>query len=434
MSRDCTLSVPVDSCPYPQAAKGAAAPIQKGIIMGTDDRRATAFFSETTVWEQGEDSAWPYHVYGLVQSKRGTLLAFAEGRASMHDHDPHHLVVKRSEDGGRSWSKNIYIEKADGAFWRANGQPGKLEAWTNTGPVTDHHSGRIFFFYALNEGSHNQFNTRVFYRYSDDDGRSWLPAAKDGGRSEVTHLFADNPNGWTFHMPGPGHGIQLRHQRGAQADNNGRLLLAVWHRRAVSADPRLYGISLLASDDHGRSWRHTGDAGIGHGMNEGRIVELADGRILLNARGGQAQRDGEAVDTRKHRVYAWSDDAGETFAGHQVREEFYYSNNGCDSGLNRCPATADHPEGLLLFSRPADPDKRAQMTVSLSADSGQNWQQHKLVHNGGSFYSDIVVLPEQTLGLLYGQGANQQHQQLPDHVVFARFNIPWLLQDNKPTR
>ena len=102
--------------------------------MGTEERRATAFFSETTVWEQGEDNAWPYHVYGLVRSKQGTLLAFAEGRASMHDHDPHHLVVKRSEDGGRSWSKNIYIEKADGAFWRANGQPGKLEAWTNTGP------------------------------------------------------------------------------------------------------------------------------------------------------------------------------------------------------------------------------------------------------------------------------------------------------------
>ena len=65
-------------------------------------------------------------------------------------------------------------------------------------------------------------------------------------------------------------------------------MLAVWHRRAVTANPRLYGISLLVSDDHGKTWRHTGDAGIGHGMGEGRIVELEDGRILLNARGGRA--------------------------------------------------------------------------------------------------------------------------------------------------
>jgi sialidase-1 len=110
-----------------------------------------AFYEEHLLWQNKEDNAWPYHVYGLVQSTKGTLLAFAEGRQEKGgDADPHHLVVKRSSDGGRSWSRNIYVEKADGSFWAANGQPGKLECWTNTGPVVEEKTGRSFFFYALN--------------------------------------------------------------------------------------------------------------------------------------------------------------------------------------------------------------------------------------------------------------------------------------------
>jgi sialidase-1 len=387
--------------------------------------KSVPFFEETTIWEHKEEGAWPYHVYGLVQSKKGTLLAFAEGRVEMHDNSPHHLVVKRSTDGGRRWSKNIYTEKSDGSFWDANGKPGKMEAWTNTGPVMDADTGRVFFFYALNEGSRHQNETRVFYRYSDDDGLTWRP------RIEITQLFADNPHGWTFHMPGPGHGIQLQNQRGIHASRNGRLVLAVWHRRAVTANPRLYGISLLVSDDHGKTWRHTGDTGIGHGMNEARIVELEDGRILMNARGGRAMRDGKEIETQKHRVYAWSKDAGETFGGHVVRKEFVYSKNGCDSAIQRYPK---YGKNILLFSRPANPEVRAQMTMSLSMDEGQTWSQHKLIHDGSSFYSDIVVLPNGTIGLLYGKGKDGRHEQLPHHVAFARFNIECLQQRDNTNR
>jgi len=359
------------------------------------DSGRAAFFEEHILWQNKEDNAWPYHVYGLVQSAKGTLLAFAEGRQGKGgDADPHHLVVKRSTDGGRSWSRNIYVERADGAFWAANGQPGKLECWTNTAPVVDEKTGRVFFFYALNEGTRHQNWTRVFYRYSDDDGLTWQPSPQDGGRVEVTNLFTDNPHGWTFHMPGPGHGIQLRHQQGKHADRNGRLVLAVWHRRAVTASPRLYGVSMLVSDDHGQTWRRAGDAGIGHGMGEGRIVELEDGRILLNARGGAAEK----INTQKHRVYAWSEDAGETFGKPVVRTEFAYSANGCDSSIQRYATTAQHGQSILLFSRPADPQQRARMTVSLSADEGETWSKHKLVHEGPSFYSDIIVLPDRTIG------------------------------------
>ena len=79
---------------------------------------------------------------------------------------------------------------------------------------------------------------------------------------------------------GPGHGIALR---------TGRLVVAVWlstgtggnaHRPSVTAT--------IYSDDHGRTWK-AGEIAIPDTPefifpNETTAVELADGRVMLNAR------------------------------------------------------------------------------------------------------------------------------------------------------
>lgn len=384
-------------------------------------------FSEHVVWSHGEDGAWPHHVYGLTVTKAGTLLAFAEARVEPGDDAPHHLAVKRSTDQGRTWSKSVFIERGDGSFWAAHGHPGKLECWVQSAPVVDHTTGRIFNFYALSDGTRQQRRTRVFYRFSDDDGRTWLPSEADGARVEVTALLDDNPHGWTFHMPGPGHGLQLARQPGDRERLNGRLIVQCWHRRAVTDNPGRYGVSLLVSDDHGRTWRHTGAGLMGYAMNESRIVELADGRLLIDARGGAGMREGERFNTQRQRVRAISRDAGETFDTPTVHDQFTFSLNGCDASLVRLPAGDGKDEDLLLFSRPADPEHRARMTVSISADLGRSWKHHRLVHDGPSFYSDLVILPDRTIGLLYGKGRvdpkNRFARHLPHHVVFTRFEL-----------
>ncbi len=68
------------------------------------------------------------------------------------------------------------------------------------------------------------------------------------------------------------------------------------------------------------------------------------------------------------------------------------------------------------------------MTMSISTDEGEIWLYHKLIYDGPSYYLDIAVLDDGTIGLLYGKGRRKKHPQLPDHVVFARFNIEWLMQ------
>lgn len=407
-----------------QATSGQFARAQQG--------SAPPFFQERVVWQYKEDGHWPHHVYGLTVTKQGTILAFTEARLAPKDADPHHLVLKRSADKGQTWSDDIYIERADGEWWRANGQPGKLECWLNAAALVDQKSGRVFFFYALNEGSQDQKWTRVFYRYSDDDGRTWLPTKQQGGRVEVTSLFSDGRHNWTFHMPGPGHGIQLRRQRGANARHNGRLLLQFWHRGPLFATPRNYGVSVIYSDDGGKTWQHGGNAGIGDGMNESRLVELDDGRILLNARGATTDNAGAKIDTSVNRLFAYSQDAGASFSAPVLRRELSFFRT--DAGLIDYPLAPTR--SALLLSYPNDLNERSRLTVSASLDGGQSWAVSRMIYAGGGCYSDLVILPDKSIGLLYGKDRPETpvhtsrgvtpNVWLPREVVFVRFNYEWL--------
>src|SRR5690606_31948737 len=166
----------------------------------TTDVDEEVVYHRSTVWAVGENGADGYRIPGIVVSGSGTLLAFSEERPLYGDADPKSLVVKRSRDRGISWSDNIYIEISNGEYWRENrdavhpdDDPIKKEVWTNIAPIVDRETNRIFFFYALSEGKIKDQNlqryTRVYYKYSDDDGISW------SGRKEVTALLNAKENG-----------------------------------------------------------------------------------------------------------------------------------------------------------------------------------------------------------------------------------------------
>ena len=64
---------------------------------------AEPLFNSATVWRDRENEIAVHFVYGLTQTPRGTLLAFAEARIGTgQDEGPHHLVFKRSVDRGAS--------------------------------------------------------------------------------------------------------------------------------------------------------------------------------------------------------------------------------------------------------------------------------------------------------------------------------------------
>lgn len=370
-------------------------------------------FPETNVWTRGEDGIPAHFVYGLTITPKQTLLAFTEARLTPRDDSPHHLVLKRSLDLGVTWSDDITIEKADGTFWQDQGIENRLECWANPAALTDRNSGRVFFFYALNEGMirkdlNTQRYTRTFYRYSDDEGATWSE------RIEVSHLLTatagGGPNrapdgewrrdangfpcdfmGRTFFMPGPGHGLQLK---------DGRLIMQFWCRTAIGTldgeeipiEQRKYGIRLLYSDDGGGSWQ-TGQA-IAHELNstESRLVQFDDGEIYLNARtsnGPLGQRG----------VLRGTPDGMKWMVGGYDQEMPRYTS--VDSGLT---LVLHRGREVLLLSHPRAPARRMELTISASLDRGKTWPVHRLVHEDGCNYSVMVPLPDGRVGLLYARG------------------------------
>ncbi|WP_346316134.1 sialidase family protein [Chitinophaga sp. YIM B06452] len=343
---------------------------------------------KTVLWRANENNILAHFVYGLAVTNKGTILAFAEARIiESKDDGAHHIALKRSTDGGKSFSATTVISSING------------QSWTNPTIVQDNKTNELFLFYALN---HKNDSTQVFYITSSDDGLSWSAA------TEITRLFDGSPNGWTFHLPGPGHGIQLK---------NKRLVVPVWHRRSISfaAAERKYGVNCIYSDDHGKTWKVGGDAPVGE-LNESQIVEKANGDILLIGR-AHSRRDSsfQAKVVSRDKGLSWSApivyDKGLTGAV-------------CDIGLTRY---AFKPN-ILLVSQPADLKKRRDLTIRLSRDEGETWPVSKLLQEGGATYSDLAVLPDKSIICLYGHGGAKH---MPDTVSIARFSLKWLLGNSK---
>lgn len=398
-------------------------------------------FQKNIVWHTNENNADGYRIPGIVVTQKGTVLAFAEERPRYGDADPKSIVVKRSMDSGKTWSENIYIESSNGNFWLQNKKKidlrdsqDKLEVWTNPAPLVDNITGRIFIFYALNEGLVDGRNlqryTRVFYKFSDDDGLSW------SDRIEITDILNANeaglPNrdangkwitdvngfpcdylGRAFHMPGPGHGIQL---------SNGRLLLQVWNRTAlgtfdkglIPVDERKYGICTIYSDDNGDTWEY-GSSFAHNGLNgsESRIAELDDGSIYLNTR--------YVKERNSHRMIAYSFDKGISWSNIEIDQNFPLSNT-CDAGLIALK-NENQNKTLLLYSKNESLEGRKNLVVRLSSDGGKSWPVSKVVDEGSALYSDLAVLPDNLILLIYETGKNSP-------LYCVKFNLEWLFKNN----
>ncbi|WP_346237066.1 sialidase family protein [Niabella insulamsoli] len=325
----------------------------------------------SVVWPaSGSDSEIKEHfVYGLAEAKNGAILAFAEGRIRPGDASAHHIVLKRSEDGGSTWSASkIIVRSTAGA------------CFANPTPVVDRRGG-IHLFYAQN--FHND-SSHLYKIVSRNHGKTWSAPV------ELTHLFADDPLQRPFHLPGPGHGVVLK---------NGRLLVQVWHRRSIKYErsQRAYGVSVLISDDHGLSWENGNYVPAADSLegNESRLVALKNGSVLMNARPSGSAR-------AQRRLFSWSEDNGFTWSS------WHEGSMGplpvVDMGFN--VTTVKH-QSYLLSSFPEGPG-RHNMVLQASADNGHSWLKRYLIREGVVNYSDIAVLKDGSILILYGRGTSKE--------------------------
>ena len=344
--------------------------------------------TETKVYVSGKDGYHTYRIPSLLVTKTGTLLAFIEGRKnSSRDHGNLDLLVKRSTDLGKTWSKQsvVYEEGGD-----------KTITIGNPCPVVDQSTGTIWLPFTRD-------NHDVFITKSDDDGQSW---------SKPTKITKDvKLNGWDWYATGPGVGIQLE-----KGKHKGRLIIPCDHRLGVSGDRGDTYSHVIYSDDHGKTWKLGGTVGL-H-TNECQMVELPNGDLLINMRNYWGSR-GKVKAKGNMRAISISKDGGATWKPMTFDKTLIEPI--CEASLIRYSWPGKKSKSRLLFSNPASKSGRVKMTVRLSYDEGKTWAVSKVLNPGPSAYSCLARLPDGSIGCLYETG-----KRLYQEIRFARFPLAWL--------
>jgi sialidase-1 len=345
---------------------------------------------QAPVWVSGEDGYNTYRIPSIITTKEGTLLAFCEGRkGGRGDSGNIDLLIKRSEDGGETWSPQHVV-------WDDAGN-----TCGNPCPVIDAKSGAIFLLMTWNRGDdrepqiiaqESKDTRRVFLTKSVDDGKSWSKP------EEITDA-AKQPD-WTWYATGPGAGIQL--ERGEHA---GRLLVPCDH---IEAQTKHYYSHVIYSDDNGETW-HLGGSTPKHQVNECEVVELSDGRLMLNMRNYDR--------SVRARQVAYSRDGGLSWYDQGPVEELIEPI--CQASIRRHHWGTEGKPGIILFSNPASTDGRVNMTLRASYDDGQSWPFSRTLWSGPSAYSCLTVRKDGAIACLYERGEGHPYETITLAIIPA---------------
>ncbi len=349
--------------------------------------------NQKDLFVSGSEGYHTYRIPALLVSKKGTVMAFCEGRKTgRSDTGDIDMLVKRSEDGGKTWSKQQVI-------W-----DDAANVCGNPCPVLDKDTGTIWLLMTWNLGTDRE--SEIIAQTSDDTRRIYVTSSNDDGLTwetpkEITATVKEP--GWTWYATGPCTGIQIQ-----QGENKGRLIIPCDH---IEAETMKYYSHVIYSDDHGVSWKLGGTTPVDQ-VNECQAVELANGSIMLNMRNYDRSKNSRAVSK--------SDDGGITWG--RLNRDPVLIEPICQASIIRYTQIPHQEKNRILFSNPASKTDRERMTVRLSYDEGKSWAVSKLLHEGPSAYSDLAILPQGKIACLYESGETHPYEK----ITLASFDLSWL--------
>lgn len=356
-------------------------------------------------YTSGEGGYDTYRIPAVVTTDTGTVLAFAEGRRdSAADHGSIDTVLRRSTDGGCTWTPTQVVTS------------GKGENRNNPAVVFDPATKTVIVLTLVRSETVTELQIRSGQATGADGMRVFQQESTDGGKTFTKpHEITDQTKKpeWRWNVVGPGHGVVV-----SGGDHDGRIIFGANHSLPPTAgsDANPLADSLLAahaiySDDHGKTWKvgfvQDNTDGVVNG-NETTAAHLPDGSIYFNTR----NQNGSAA---SHRADAVSTDGGETLVSPFAPQKSLAQVPVIEASLLQLPGT----KSPLLLSAPSDPNARKAMTIFASTDGGKTWTVAKKVSDAPAAYSDLVQLGDDTVGLLFETGDKTEN----DTITFLRLPV-----------
>ena len=332
--------------------------------------------------------------------------------------NPNSIIQRRSTDNGVTWGPLQIIAAghvADAAAPR--------HGYSDPSYVYDREAGRLFAFFVYskdqgfggsaygNDDADRQVISSAVIQ-SDDGGLTWseprliTPVTKTAAGTVTGGKYTPVPGDIKGNFATSGGGIQLRY-----GEHAGRLVQQYAGTVLLTNGSTAIQSYSVYSDDHGATW-HKG-ANVGTGMDENKVVELSDGRVLLNSRDSS---------NGHYRKVAISTDGGATYGPvSQDTELPDPTNNAAIVRLHPDAAEGNADARRLLFvnSNNGADGSRVNGAVRVSCDDGETWPGLRTIDTGSFGYASATVLDDGRYGVLW-------ERDYTSNMQFSSFDEAWL--------
>lgn len=315
-----------------------------------------------------------HHQKGENASKNGRVVTMADNRFDHNGDLPSHIDVyeRHSDDNGATWSTHKMVVGTDADHALVGGGHGFGDV-----SLVECASGKIV---AIMVGGPGYFQSTP----SNPIVPTIITSTDGGDTWSTPRTLTDELYNTTYKegavqgsFAGSGRGLMLQRQKNEQL--NGRIMFAMSHRFGKN-NVQEY---IIYSDDEGNTWKFSTQSAYSGG-DESKLVELADGTVMISVRqGGQ-------------RGYNKSTDGGVTWGTQAKWADI--DGNACNGDILYVN------KHVMLHSYPND-GKRKNVTIKASFDSGKSWSKPYVVCAPSSCYSTMDVTKDGDIAIFYEDNA-----------------------------
>jgi sialidase-1 len=312
-----------------------------------------------------------YRIPALVVANNGDLIAAIDERgpscADLKANENINIVMRKSRDNGKTWTDiRTLVDYPQG------------KSASDPSFINDSKTGTIFMFYNYMDLNKEKDIYYLHVLKSTDNGESWSEPADISRQVSKPEWHGD------FKFITSGKGIQTA---------SGVLLHTLVNLK--------HGVFVFGSNDHGKTW-FLSDTPL-MPADESKIIELKDGTWMVNSR----------VNSPGMRYVHISKNQGKSWTS---RPEFALTDPACNAAIIRYKIKSIN---CLLFVNADSRDARKNLTIKVSYDEGETWTKGRTIYAGSAAYSDLVVMKNGNIGLLYEQNEYTEN-------VFLSFPFRWI--------